>query len=358
MIDRSFWKGQKVFLTGHTGFKGGWLTLWLRSLGAEVTGYSLAPPDGPSLFQAAKISEKCNSQIHDILDLERLKKAMHQAQPTVVIHMAAQALVRLSYRDPVLTYQTNVMGTVNFLEAVRHCDSIRSCVIVTTDKCYENNEWVWGYRETDRLGGYDPYSNSKACTELVTSAYRSSFFKDRKNFGLASGRAGNVIGGGDFAEDRLIPDLIRSRMNKTDLVIRYPKATRPWQHVMVPLSGYLRLAESLAREPQIHSEAFNFGPLDSDCISVGSVLNKMQTAWGEKLPIKEEHQPQVHEAKFLKLDVSKAAAQLKWQPVWRIDRALEQTTHWYKAFLNGQDVSAVTLRQINEFETDWANAQA
>jgi len=351
VIHSDFWKGKKVFITGHTGFKGGWLTLWLHQMGAKVYGYSLPAPSSPSFFDAVKLSELCDHKIGDIRDYSHMKSALEASQAEIVFHMAAQPLVRRSYRDPIETYSTNVMGTVNLLEAVRNTTSVKACVIITTDKCYENNEWVWGYREDDRLGGHDPYSNSKACSELVTAAYIKSFFKDSSTTGVASARAGNVIGGGDFAEDRLIPDIYRAISEKNELRIRYPESTRPWQHVLVPLSGYLKLAEELFREPKKFTDSFNFGPLDEDCISVGSIIEKMSHHWGYHLPVILESGQKYHEAKFLKLDISKASFNLKWFPAWNVEETTEKTAKWYKSFINGEDVRFLSMSQIREFET-------
>ena len=350
VINHQFWAGKKVFITGHTGFKGGWLTLWLHSMGAKVTGYSLPAPTEPSFFEIVKLEELCHHKIGDIRDYSELQTAINDAKPEIVFHMAAQPLVRKSYRDPIETYSTNVMGTVHLLEAVKSCPSVKSCVVVTTDKCYENKEWTWGYRENDRLGGHDPYSNSKACAELVTAAYYKSFIKENSSMGLATVRAGNVIGGGDFAEDRLIPDVYRSILNGIEISIRYPHSTRPWQHVLVPLSGYLVLAEKLFVDHSKYSEPFNFGPKDEDCISVGELITKTSFYWGKKLPVKLESNVQLHEAKFLKLDISKAESLLGWRPRWNVDKTIEETANWYREFLSQKNMREITLRQIKHFE--------
>jgi CDP-glucose 4,6-dehydratase len=349
MINASFWNGKKVFITGHTGFKGGWLTFWLNMMGAKVTGYSLPAPTTPSFFDAVNLSSICNHQIGDIRDYALLNKCLQDSQAEIVFHMAAQPLVRKSYRDPLETYSTNVMGTANLLQALRENNTVKSCIIITTDKCYENNEWDWGYRENDRLGGHDPYSNSKACTELVTAAFYKSFFQTEKKIGLATVRAGNVIGGGDFADDRLIPDIYRAIQNQVELKIRYPQSTRPWQHVLVPLSGYLQLAEKNYAEPELYSEPFNFGPKDEDCISVGELVKECSKAWGVKLPVVLENNQMLHEAKFLKLDISKAANRLKWHPLWNVNRALQESAIWYKSFRENKNMAEVTRKQISDF---------
>jgi CDP-glucose 4,6-dehydratase len=349
MINSAFWNGKKVFVTGHTGFKGGWLTFWLKMMGAKVTGYALPAPTSPSLFDAVNLESVCDHIVGDIRDFNSLSKALEESKAEVVFHMAAQPLVRKSYRDPLETYSTNVMGTANLLQALRDNKYVKSCIIVTTDKCYENNEWDWGYRENDRLGGYDPYSNSKACTELVTSAFYKSFFQADSKIGIASARAGNVIGGGDFADDRLLPDIYRAIQSQVELRIRYPQSTRPWQHVLVPLSGYICLAEKLYAEPRIYSEAFNFGPKDEDCISVGELVRECSRAWDVKLPVVLESNPMLHEAKFLKLDISKAANKLKWSPKWNVNKALHESAVWYKSFINNENMSELTRKQIQDF---------
>lgn len=354
MIDSKFWQGKKVFITGHTGFKGGWLVHWLEKHGAKITGYSLPPPTDPSLFETTGVQGKLEKNIFgDVTDFENLSRSLLESQAQIVFHMAAQPLVRASYKNPIETYNTNVMGTVHVLEAVRKTSTVKSCVVVTTDKCYENFEWERGYTEEDRLGGHDPYSNSKACSELVTSAYLKSFFNAIKDVGVASARAGNVIGGGDFAEDRLVPDLYRCQKNTMSLVIRSPKSTRPWQHVLVPLSGYIDLAQRLYSEPKKFSEAFNFGPVDSDCISVEKVLMTLQKYWQKDLSIELEKTPQPHEAKLLKLDITKASRELSWKPTWSIEKTVEKTADWYKLFLSGENVLEITMKQIVDFEKEW-----
>ncbi len=336
-------------MTGHTGFKGSWLSLWLQSLGAEVTGYALPPPTNPNLFQNAKVGEAMTSIIADVRDLAALQKAMHAAQPEVVIHMAAQALVRYSYENPVDTYSTNVMGTVHLLEAVRNTQSVKAVVVVTTDKCYENKEWLWGYREDEPMGGFDPYSNSKGCAELVTSAYRRSFLQD-KGIALASARAGNVIGGGDWAEDRLIPDILSAFEQGKLAHIRNPHAVRPWQHVLEPLRGYLTLAERLFEQGPSFAEAWNFGPNDEDAKPVGWIVEQMAKMWrdGAQWQIDKGEHP--HEASYLKLDISKARTRLDWHPALRLNEALKLIIDWAKQRQAGADIHQMTVDQINNYQ--------
>ncbi len=352
-MNLDFWKGKKVFITGHTGFKGSWLSLWLQSVGSEVTGYALIPPTQPSFFELCKVDELVYSIIADIRDGERLDKAMQMASPEVVIHMAAQPLVRESYRNPVDTYAINVFGTVNLLEAVRKCDSVKAVVNVTTDKCYENKEWVWGYRENEPLGGYDPYSSSKACSELVTAAYRNSFFnpKDYANHGvsLATARAGNVIGGGDWATDRLIPDCIRALLKNEKIIIRNPYAIRPWQHVLEPLSGYLALAQKLYEDGPEYAEAWNFGPNDEDAKPVEWVVRELCEKWGEGASYEIDKGEHPHEAHYLKLDCSKAMSQLGWAPRWDLEKAIDSIIEWTRAYNERQGIREVCLKQIEEY---------
>ncbi len=350
-MNRSFWRGRRVFVTGHTGFKGSWLCLWLQHLGAEVSGYALAPATNPSLFEAASVARGMHSVTGDIRDAAALHAAMSAASPEVVIHMAAQALVRESYANPVETYSVNVVGTAQVLDTVRRCPSVRAVVSVTTDKCYENLEWHWGYRETDRLGGHDPYSSSKAGAELVTAAYRSSFLDGRQcPVALASARAGNVIGGGDWARDRLIPDILAAIQAGQAVRIRYPDAIRPWQHVLEPLSGYLVLAERLwGAEGPAYAEAWNFGPADDDARPVRWIVEQMLERWGHGQWVKAPH-PQPHEAGYLKLDCAKARARLDWRPHWDLATALAAIVDWQRACLRGDDMRAVTLSQIARFE--------
>ena len=349
-MNREFWKDKKVFITGHTGFKGAWLSLWLQDCGAVLTGYALAPNTTPNLFETALVADGMKSVIGDIRNLEQLTKAMLDSSPDVVIHMAAQPLVRFSYRNPVDTYSTNVMGTVNLFEAVRKTDSVKSVVNVTTDKCYENKEWIWGYREDESMGGHDPYSNSKGCSELVTAAYRKSFFNSPGSAKIASGRAGNVIGGGDWAEDRLIPDILKSFVDNEPVVVRNPSATRPWQHVLEPLSGYLVLAERLYLDGDEYAEGWNFGPEDGDIKPVSSIIEYLVERWGAGASWIHDESEHPHEAQLLKLDISKAKKLLKWAPKWSIFTALDSIIEWHQAWLKGSDVKAITLKQIHKFE--------
>jgi CDP-glucose 4,6-dehydratase len=344
-----FWSGKRVFLTGHTGFKGGWLALWLQEMGATVFGYSLAPPTEPALFNAAAVARGMESRIADIRDAAELESALVGFRPEIVFHLAAQPLVRLSYAQPVETYETNVMGTVHLLQAVARCASVRSVVNVTTDKCYENREWLWGYREDEALGGYDPYSSSKACAELVTAAFRRSFLAER-SVALASARAGNVIGGGDWALDRLVPDILRAMERKVEVVIRSPLSTRPWQHVLEPLAGYLTLAQGLFEKGPKFAEAWNFGPRDSDVRTVEWVVGELARLWGEGAGWKRDPAAGVHEANLLKLDCSKAVARLGWRPVWDIREALGQTVAWHRAWLAGAEMRSFCLKQIGDYQ--------
>ena len=354
-INPDFWRGKRIFLTGHTGFKGAWLSLWLHALGAKVVGYSLTPPTEPSLFQLCLLDTLVHSIIADVRDAETLVGAMRQAAPDIVIHMAAQSLVRTSYQIPVETYAVNVMGTVHLLEAVRQCPSVRAVINVTTDKCYENRAWHWGYRENESLGGYDPYSSSKACSELVTSAYRNSFFhpEDYSKHGvsLASARAGNVIGGGDWATDRLIPDCIRALLNGEPIAIRNPKAIRPWQYVLEPLAGYLLLAQRLVEEGPRFADAWNFGPSEEDARPVAWIVRRMCTLWGHEATYRMDDQQHPHEAAYLKLDCSRAHAELGWHPKWSLNTALERIVSWTKAHQKGRDVRAVCFDQIDAYMT-------
>ncbi len=351
LVDSKFWSGKKVFITGHTGFKGSWMSLWLLKAGAKVTGYSLGLPTTPSMFEELQIQPEMKSIIADIRDAEKLKTVMFEANPDIVIHMAAQPLVRLSYQEPIMTYMTNVMGTVNFFEAARACPNVKAVVNVTSDKCYENRERLAGYTEDDAMGGYDPYSSSKGCAELVTSAYRSSFFK-KQNVPVASGRAGNVIGGGDWALDRLIPDAIRTTLAKQTLFIRNPKATRPWQHVLEPVGGYLLLAKKLFESGESFSEGFNFGPSSDDHLAVEQVLQKMNRLWGNKIKYQVESTTQkLHEAHLLSLNCKKAEKLLGWRPRWDVDKALQKTIEWVDSREAQKNIREVTLSQINEFES-------
>jgi len=344
---------RKVFITGHTGFKGSWLVLLLNELGADVYGYALEPPTRPSLYNTASVDEFVKSYISDIRDYNKLHQAISEVQPEIMIHMAAQPLVRESYKNPIDTYSTNVMGTVNLLEACRHTKSIRAIVNVTTDKCYENKEWIWGYRENEPMGGFDPYSNSKACSELVTSAFRSSYFNENtyKDHGvaMASARAGNVIGGGDWATDRLIPDFIRSIQKGEELVIRSPYAIRPWQHVLEPLSGYLLLASKLFIEGSKYAGAWNFGPNDSDAVNVEFISKLLCDLWGGNSRYKIDDDPQPHEANYLKLDCSKSRNILNWHPQWDIQTAISSIIDWHKCMDEGKDVRQTTVSQISSY---------
>ena len=346
-----FWRGKRVFLTGHTGFKGSWLSLWLQSLGAQVHGLALEPPTSPNLFTVAQVATGMASHtIGDIRDLATVQKAMHTAQPDIVIHMAAQPLVRLSYAVPVETYATNVMGTVHVLEAARRTPNVKAIVVVTTDKCYENKEWAWGYRENEPMGGHDPYSNSKGCAELVTSAYRNSFLQS-SGIALASARAGNVIGGGDWAADRLVPDILRAFEQNQPVTIRNPNATRPWQHVLEPLSGYLTLSEHLYTHGQAFAEGWNFGPQDDDAKPVQWIVEQMVNSWGKGASWQQDGGAHPHEANYLKLDISKAKARLGWQPRWPLATSLELITTWHHANLANDDMKKLCLAQIHKYSS-------
>jgi len=345
-VTPSFWKGKKVFLTGHTGFKGGWLSLWLQSMDAIVKGYALKPPTKPSLFVEANVVYNMESEIGDIRDLETLKTSMMSFNPDILIHMAAQPLVRLSYIKPLETYTTNVIGTANVLEAARSCQNLKAIASVTTDKCYENKEWAWGYRENEPMGGYDPYSSSKGCAELVTSAYRRSFFQSNDSAFVATARAGNVIGGGDWANDRLVPDILRAFENSQPVIVRNPLATRPWQHVLEPLSGYLVLAEQLYEKGEAFAEPWNFGPRNEDCKPVNWILDKMVAYWGNGAKWKLDNNNNPHEAGFLKLDCSKAAEKLNWHPHWNLERALKSIINWHQNWREEKDMREKCLEQI------------
>ena len=349
-VNPSFWRGKRVFLTGHTGFKGSWLSLWLQSLGAELHGLALEPPTTPNLFTVAQVaSGMASSTIGDIRDLATVQKAMQASQADIVIHMAAQPLVRLSYAEPVQTYATNVMGTVHVLESARHTPSVKAVVVVTTDKCYENKEWAWGYRENEPMGGHDPYSNSKGCAELVTAAYRNSFLQ-ASGIAVASARAGNVIGGGDWAADRLVPDILRAFEQNQPVVIRNPHATRPWQHVLEPLSGYLSLAEHLYTDGQAFAEGWNFGPKDDDAQPVQWIVEHMVNSWGNGASWQQDGGTHPHEAHYLKLDISKAKARLGWQPRWALQKALQASVEWHQQWLAGANMKAFTMAQIGQYQ--------
>jgi CDP-glucose 4,6-dehydratase len=354
MPDRSFWKGRHVLLTGHTGFKGGWLSLWLHALGANVTGYALDPPTQPSLFEQAEVAGAVRSICADIRDFPRLKSAVAECRPDVVIHMAAQSVVRRGYEDPIETYSSNVMGTVHLLEALRQLEQPCTVVNVTSDKCYENREWVWGYREDDPMGGHDPYSNSKACAELVTSAFRDSYFRTedsgRLRVAVASARAGNVIGGGDWTRDQLIPDLMRAFLAGQPCLIRSPSAIRPWQFVLEPLRGYLMLAERLAEDAGAFASAWNFGPAEGDAKPVSWIADALARSWGGHASWRDDSGMHPREANYLKLDASKARARLGWHPVLPLSPALDWIVEWYRAFQAGDDLGSLTRRQIERYE--------
>jgi CDP-glucose 4,6-dehydratase len=351
---KSVWHGRKVFLTGHTGFKGGWLALWLAQLGADVRGYALGPATEPNLFTVARVGSVIEDSRGDLRDQYALDRAMREFQPEVVFHLAAQPLVRHSYVDPVGTYSTNVIGTANVLESIRTLTSVRAAVIVTTDKCYLNREWHWGYRETDPLGGYDPYSSSKACVEILSASYRSSYFSPDR-FGihgvaLATARAGNVIGGGDWSEERLVPDLIRGFMLGRPVLIRRPLAIRPWQHVLEPIAGYLALGERLLAGNIAFADAWNFGPGDDDVWPVGRIATEMAHRWGNGASWITDESETFHEAGYLKLDSSKARSELHWLSQLRLKSALEWLVDWYQAWQRGADMHAFTLSQIVRYE--------
>jgi CDP-glucose 4,6-dehydratase len=348
------WNGKRVLITGHTGFKGSWLSLWLQQKGADLAGISLAPPTEVNLFTDARVGDGMRSVTGDIRDLSMLKQIFAEHRPEIVFHLAAQSLVRISYQDPLGTYTTNVIGTANVLEAARGVEGLHAVVVVTTDKCYENQEWEWPYRETDRLGGYDPYSNSKACAELVVSAYRNSFFSPaeytRHGVAIASCRAGNVIGGGDWAQDRLLPDIVRAFVAHRPVRLRHPRAVRPWQHVLEPLCGYLTVAESLCANGVAASGAWNFGPELSDAQPVEWIVRELSEIWGDNPQWELEDKPQPHEAQTLKLDCSRAHSLLGWHPILRLKDALEITVEWYKAKLDGADMRLFTDAQIGSYE--------
>ncbi|QQE67080.1 CDP-glucose 4,6-dehydratase [Leptolyngbya sp. BL0902] len=353
-MDLEFWRGKRVFVTGHTGFKGSWLSLWLQQLGAEVVGFSQPAPTEPSLFEAAQVAQGMTSLVGDVRDLEGITQAMDNAQPEIVLHLAAQPLVRYSYQNPVETYATNVMGTVNVLEAVRHTPSVRVAVIITSDKCYENREWVWGYRENEAMGGHDPYSNSKGCAELVTAAYRSSFFApetyDQHRVAVASVRAGNVIGGGDWALDRLIPDMIKAFHQGQPVLIRNPHAIRPWQHVLEPLGGYLLLAEKLWHHGPDFVGGWNFGPHDEDAKPVSWIVDRLTTLWGDGATWELDGGSHPHEAHYLKLDCSKAKARLGWEPRLTLADTLEWVVEFYQGYYGGQSARSIAENQIQRYQ--------
>ncbi|NKE72109.1 CDP-glucose 4,6-dehydratase [Nitrospiraceae bacterium HYJII51-Mn-bac16s-1-B09] len=353
-MNRPFWNGKKVLLTGHTGFKGSWLSLWLQKMGVDLVGYALPPSTTLSLFKVARISDGMTSILGDIRDFDHLKRVILKEQPEIIIHMAAQSLVRRSYTHPVETYATNVMGTVNLFEAVRHAESVRIVVNVTSDKCYENNAPHPGYREEEPMGGKDPYSSSKGCAELVTSAYRQSFFADKghphRGVAVATARAGNVVGGGDWAEDRLVPDIVRAFMEERPVLIRNPHAIRPWQHVLEPLRGYLSLAERLWTQGSAFAEGWNFGPAEDDAKPVSWIVERLADLWGERARWELDSAQHPYEAGVLKLDCSKAKSLLSWYPVLGLPVALEWIIEWYRGYLNHLDMRLLTEEQIARYE--------
>lgn len=342
-----FYKGKRVLITGHTGFKGAWLCQMLINAGAEVTGYALNPPTKPSLFEIANISGKMNSVIGDIRDLSKLKETFIKTQPEIVFHLAAQPIVRESYKNPVYTYETNVMGTVNICECVRTSDSVKSFLNVTTDKVYLNKEWEWGYRENEELDGYDPYSNSKSCSELVTHSYINSFFKNM-NIAVSTARAGNVIGGGDFASDRIIPDCIRAAIKHEDIVVRNPFSTRPYQHVLEPIYAYLMIAQKQYEDIK-YAGYYNVGPDDRDCFQTGALVDLFVKHWGEGMKWIDKYDGDPHEANFLKLDCSKLKKTFGWQPHWDLNIAIEKVVEWSKCWLTNGDIEKCMNKQIEEF---------
>jgi CDP-glucose 4,6-dehydratase len=344
-----FWNGKRILLTGHTGFKGAWLSLYLEALGAKVTGLALAPDQNPSLFEVARIDSGMCSILGDIRDLPAVERAVIEAQPDIAIHMAAQALVRRGYREPVETYATNVLGTVHVLDAVRRLSKARACVVVTSDKCYENQEWIWSYRESEPMGGRDPYSNSKGCAELVVGAYRASYFA-QAGMGLASARAGNVIGGGDWSEHRLVPDLIRSFIDRKPTMIRNPDAIRPWQHVLEAINGYLVLVEQLWNDPVAFAEGWNFGPPDTGAVPVHAIADRLVAKWGDGAAWTRDKEAGVHEAHLLKLDSTKARTLLPWQPKLGIEEALDWIVEWHRAYETRHNMRDFTLHQIAQYQ--------
>ena len=347
MFDINFYKGKKEFITGHTGFKGSWLCKILTNVGAEVTGYSLNPPTSPSLFEIAKIEDDIHSVIGDIRYLDSLKSVFDEAQPEIVLHLAAQPIVRDSYNDPRYTYETNVMGTVNICECVRKSKTVKSFLNVTTDKVYLNKEWNWGYRENEELDGYDPYSNSKSCSELVTHSYINSFFNEM-GIAVSTARAGNVIGGGDFANDRIIPDCVRAAIKNDDIVVRNPFSTRPYQHVLEPLYAYLMIA-AMQYEDNKYAGYYNVGPDDIDCYQTGAIVDVFVSKWGDNMKWINQYDGGPHEADFLKLDCSKLKATFNWKPHWNLDTAIEKVCEWSKCWINNEDVRACMDKEINEF---------
>lgn len=346
-MDLSFYKGKKVLVTGHTGFKGTWLCRILINAGAQVTGYSLNPPTEPNLFSMADVESRMNSVIGDIRDLGHLKKVFEQTQPEIVLHLAAQPIVRDSYKDPVYTYETNVMGTVNICECVRLNPCVKSFLNVTTDKVYKNNEWEWGYRENEPLDGFDPYSNSKSCSELVTHSYINSFFNNM-NLAVSTARAGNVIGGGDFANDRIVPDCVRAAIEGKDIIVRNPHSTRPYQHVLEPLAAYLIIAQKQFEDKK-YAGFYNVGPDETDCVTTGNLVDTFCAKWGEGIKWIDRYDGGPHEANFLKLDCSKLKTTFGWKPRWNFDTAIEKSVEWSKVYAAGGDVVACMDKEIEEF---------
>jgi CDP-glucose 4,6-dehydratase len=349
VVSPEFWAGRRVFLSGHTGFKGGWLALWLRELGAEVEGYALPANTDPALWQVARLAGLVPGTLADVRDARRLAEAVAAFRPEIVLHLAAQPLVRESYRAPADTYATNVMGTLNLLEAVRRCDSVRAVVVVTSDKCYENREWLWPYREQDTLGGHDPYSSSKACTELLCASWRESFLREAGT-ALATARAGNVLGGGDWSADRLLPDILRAWQAEQSLVLRYPQAVRPWQHVLEPLGGYLRLAQALVEQGDPVASAWNFGPDAEGLVSVGELVERLARLWPGDARWSIDATVQPHEAGLLSLDSTKARVQLGWRPRWSLEQALSRTLDWHRAWQAGEDMQTFSRAQIAAYQ--------
>ncbi|MCY1274696.1 CDP-glucose 4,6-dehydratase [compost metagenome] len=345
----AFWRGKRVLLTGHTGFKGGWLALWLQSWGAQVSGFALVPSTAPNLFELAQVGEGIDSRIGDLRDLPALQRVLAEVRPEIVLHLAAQPLVREGYRDPLGTYASNVMGTLHVLEAIRQAPGVRACVVVTTDKVYANQEWPWPYRESEALGGHDPYSSSKACCELVAQSFAASYFPEARyaehGLALATARAGNVLGGGDFAADRLVPDVLAAWSRGEPVTLRYPQAVRPWQHALEPLAGYLQLAQGLYEQGTAVAGAWNFGPADDDMCSVGEVVERLAARWPQAPGLRIEPS-ELHEAGLLRLDSSRARQLLGWQPRWSLDQCLQQTLDWHLAWQRGEDMRAVTLAQL------------
>ena len=350
-VDINFWNGKRVFLTGHTGFKGSWLSLWLIEMGAIVKGYSLKPPTSPNLFEELSLGQKMNSEIGDIRNHKQLSESINKFQPEIILHLAAQPLVRASFLNPIETYEINIMGTIHLLESCRNVDSLKSVVIITTDKCYENREWHWGYRENEPMGGYDPYSSSKGCVELVSSAYRRSFFNSENSPNIATARAGNVIGGGDWSVDRLIPDIIKSFNLGQDVIVRNPHAIRPWQHVLEPLSGYLMLAETIYFKKDEALDSFNFGPHDEGCRTVHEILEFMSDNWDNSPSWKLDSSENPHEATYLKLDISKAKSILNWSPKWTLETTLKSIIEWNSKYNKNENMYDYMVSTINHYNS-------